>query len=38
VLAVWELGRRHQEPEIVLGLSGAEAVLDAWRRAARTQE
>jgi hypothetical protein len=37
VLAVWELGRRHQEPEIVLGVSGAEAVLDAWRRAARAQ-
>jgi len=37
VLAVWELGQRHAEPEIVLGLSGAEAVLDAWRRAARAQ-
>jgi len=37
VLAVWELGQRHAEPEIVLGLSGAEAVLDAWARAARSQ-
>jgi hypothetical protein len=36
VLAAWELGQRHAEPEIVLGLSGAEAVLDAWRRAARS--
>ena len=37
VLAVWELGQRHAEPEIVLGLSGAEAVLDAWARASRAQ-
>jgi hypothetical protein len=33
VRAVWELGQRHAEPASVLGLSGAEAVLDAWRRA-----
>ena len=33
VISVWELGRLNPDCQVVFGLSGVEAVLEAWRRA-----